>query len=60
MLASKDALLLRSLEQVRSPTINYTHPILRYHTVEFEGFVASSFEGCVTKFVSQKALKSIV
>ena len=29
------------------------------HTVEFEGFVASKCEGCVTKFAPHKDLKFI-
>ena len=33
--------------------------VLYVRTVEYVGFVASKFEGCVTKFARHKALKMI-
>ena len=39
--------------------MNFEKPLF-YHTVEFAGFVASNFEGYVTKSAPHKALKLIV
>jgi len=34
-----------------------TYRPITFHTVDFEGFVASNFEGCLTNFAPRKALK---